>query len=244
MVAMAIIATAIVAQAKVIHLNNGNTVNAEVVSETSTTLTVKLANGDTRTYNKVEILKIEDENSIQAPDYKKQKYVEYADLQKGFWGAIDLGAGVNPHLNSETQESFPIELLLTAGYRFNKYIQLGVGGGFRYYIGCNSDRVEVKDGQINENGHWSYPVYVNARGIFINDHARYAVPFWSANVGYTVLDGFYCSPTLGYRFGSTERNHFLLGLSYTAQQCYLRAGDNGYTQGFVHGVSLKFGYQF
>jgi len=243
---LALVAAAVFAQAKVVHLNNGNTVNGELVGETSTTVTLKLANGSERTFNKVEILKMEDSDTMVAPPVKKEKYADYSKNQHGFWGAADLGLGWNPNINPDLDSSFPIELLLTIGYRFNKYIMIGAGGGFRYYIGCNSDRVEVKDGEIYEQGHWAFPVYFNARGIFFNDESRSAVPFWSANVGYTFFDGFYCSPTIGCRFGSTVRHHFLLGLSYTAQQTKLRGGGGptDFSDGYVHTVSLKFGYEF
>lgn len=227
-----------------IYLNNGRIVSGELQEETSTTVTIVKSDGVPQTINKVEIRKIADAGEPDIVSMNK-RYVDYTAKESGFWGAVELGGGLNLHIDGKYDSSVMTDLCLTGGYRFNKFIQAGVGAGVRYYISGN-DRVYVRDRKPDPDVKVSFPVYANFRGIFVDDHARSTVPYWSANVGYTINDGFSFAPTVGFRFGSLERNHFLLGVGYSLQCVSVldEEAGSGYKNLVLNAVTLKLGYQF
>ena len=218
--------------------------SGELQEETSTTVTIVKSDGVPQTINKVEIRKIADAGEPDIVSMNK-RYVDYTAKESGFWGAVELGGGLNLHIDGRYDSSVMTDLCLTGGYRFNKFIQAGVGAGVRYYISGN-DRVYVRDRKPDPDVKVSFPVYANFRGIFVDDHARSTVPYWSANVGYTINDGFSFAPTVGFRFGSLERNHFLLGLGYSLQCVSVldKEAGSGYKNLVLNAVTLKLGYQF
>lgn len=230
-----------------IYLNNGRTVSGGLLEETSTTVTVVKPDGESQTINKVEIRKIIEagESDIVSLNNQNKRYVDYTAKESGFWGAVELGEGVNLHIDGRYDSSFMTDLCFTGGYRFNKFIQAGAGAGVRYYVSGN-DRVYVRDGKPDSDVRISFPVYANFRGIFIDDHARTTVPYWSANVGYTINDGFSFAPTVGFRFGSLERNHFLAGVGYSLQCVNVLDGESGtdYKNIILNALTIKLGYQF
>lgn len=178
-------------------------------------------------------------------EISRSNYIDYATRTSGFWGSIELGAGANIHATHKYKSSFPTEILLTGGYRLNKFFQSGLGFGARYYFGGN-DRVYVKDGKAIQNVRLSFPLFANFRGILIDDLSRTTVPYWSANIGYTFNDGFYFAPSLGLRIGSLERHHFIISLGYSLQRTYAieEGRDTSYKAIVLNAATLKFGYQF
>ena len=196
---------------KVLYLNNGNVVKGELVEETSTTVVIKMADGDTRSFRKVEIRKMSDIDNEAIPYVDNGKpYVDYIALDKGFWAAVEVGSGVNIHITNDYKSSIPTELTFTGGYRYSKFFQIGAGIGVRYYF-SGDDRVCVRNRKPKTDIKVAFPLFVNARGLIIDDRSRSTVPYWSANLGYTINDGFYFSPSIGLRMGSLNRNHFLIG---------------------------------
>lgn len=172
-------------------------------------------------------------------------YIDYTTKIGGFWGAVEFGTGVNIHVTHKYKSSFPTEILLTGGYRYNKFFHAGLGFGARYYLGGN-DRVYYKEGQSIQNIRWAFPLFANFRGLLIDNLSRTTVPYWSANIGYTINDGFYFAPSLGLRIGSMERNHLIVSLGYSLQRTYAPAegGDASNKSVVLNAATLKIGYQF
>ena len=232
----------------VIYLNNGNIVKGEIVASGDSTVQIRTANGDLHTFDRVTIRKIDQGQQLEAwPKAPKSRYKDLSDQSKGFWAGVDLMFGANVEHEFGISGSMPLDLQVTFGYRFNEYLQVGAGAGFRYYFNNDQARAYVNSEGKYEDYGWSFPVYGQLRGLFFSGQSRTTVPFWQMSVGHTFNDGFMLSPALGLRFGSTERNHFTLGLHYTAQWTWLRTNlEGGPSREFgpMHLLQLRLGYQF
>lgn len=230
-----------------VYLNNGNTVTGEIVSSDDLSVTIRTASGETLTYRRGEIRKIDGGEELERmPQAPRSRYRDYTVAEKGFWAAVELGGGISLNHDSSVDMTAPIDLTCTFGYRFSEFLQVGVGAGFRCYVRNSHARIEGSGNKYEDYG-WAFPVYGNLRGVFISGQSRRVVPCWSVSVGHTFNDGFMVAPTLGLRFGSLERHHFLLGLGYTAQQTKLNdpvEGGVSHRFGCLHLLQLKLGYQF
>ncbi|MBO4447697.1 MAG: hypothetical protein J5764_06190 [Bacteroidales bacterium] len=235
---------------KTLFLNNGNKVSGEIVSESPTAVVIKTDSGDVRSYSRIEIRKIANSPDEVIPAVKDQSaYVDYSDKETGFWAAAEVGAGVAfdvvPGYGAPAR--FPIEIDLSAGYRFNPYIQVGggvgvvpmIGGARHYYPFPNLDGEYVQKSPVY------VPIFLCARGVMINPRSRSLVPYWSFNGGYAINGGAYLSPTVGLRIGSLERHHFLVGLSYVGLvgTDLISPIDEIFSTS-THAFMLKVGYQF
>ena len=227
-----------------IYLNNGNVVVGQIVGDGQTSLTVRKNNGDIQTFRKIEINEVVS-GVHNSSEKQSTKYVDYVSAGKRFWGALEVDAGVNIHITSDYQSSITTDITLTGGYRITKFIQLGMGAGVKRYISGN-DRVYVNDGRMDPDIKLAFPIFFNARGLIMDNLSRTVVPYWSANVGYTIFDGFYFAPGLGLRIGSTERNHILVGIGYALQQVQAinLESENAYRGMTLKAATLKIGYQF
>lgn len=237
---------------KVLHLNNGNVVYGEIVSESATSVTFKKISGEIQIFQKVEILRITDANGMmRTPSVRGKAYVDHSIRESGFWGAVELGTGVNVHIVHKYKPSLPLEATLIGGYRVNEYFHIGLGAGLRYYAG-GDDRIFVgKNNETDPKIKVAFPLFANVRGLFIDNRSRTVLPYWSANIGYTIYDGFYFSPSVGLRIGSMERNHITIGIGYSLQSVQafakLKEGEQGppaVQDKMLHAVMLKCGYQF
>lgn len=172
-----------------------------------------------------------------APNVNKGKYTDYTIQEKGFWWGGELLTGV---LASPRSVYGPLQAQVVAGYRFNEFFQLGGGVGIRYYLNNNPYRA-------NKSG-VAIPLFVDLRGLIISGQSRTVVPCWSADLGFTVFDGFMFSPMIGLRIGSGERHHFIAGIAYLGQQTILDVEGFGdpldFRYGFMNGVMLKLAYEF
>ncbi len=229
-----------------IYLNNGHAVSGCLQNESPTTVTIQKSDGEIQTINKIEIRKIGDnaEEPLMSRNYNK-KYIDYSAQETGFWCAVELGSGVNIHVDNKYDSSIMTDLCFTGGYQFNKFLQIGAGAGVRYYFSGN-DRVYVRGGKPNTDVRLSFPVYANVRGLIVDNKSRVTVPYWSANIGYTIKDGFSFAPSIGLRIGSMERYHFLVSVGY-ALQCAsaLNMGsDVDYHDIVLNALTLKVGFQF
>ncbi|MBQ6208265.1 MAG: hypothetical protein IJK42_00630 [Prevotella sp.] len=152
-----------------------------------------------------------------------------AEKDNGYWCAVEFGGGSTVMDNMKNIAvaggSF------TNGYRFNQYLKVGLGVGVLYYP--NNKNVRASD------NHFSVPVYFNARGNILSDDIRRTVPFWSANIGTSVSDGFFFTPAFGLRIGEM-RSAFLISIAYT----YRRLDAQPDKVKDYHGALLKLGYEF
>lgn len=161
----------------------------------------------------------------------------YSADNTGFWIAAEAVGGYSCRLYNS---NFALaEIDVTAGYRLNEYLRVGLGFGGRYYFDNSAVRYNGSE--------WAFPLYANARGNFIPTDYRTTVPYWSFDLGGTILDGFMMRPTVGLRIGQ-KRSAFLLGLTYTGQSLkgytINERGTRDPKTKFVSFISLKLGYEF
>jgi hypothetical protein len=176
------------------------------------------------------LLPVVAQNDIRLPERpNRPTYKSYSTVDTGFWNAIEMNGGTSVRFNHRNIQD--VEVMYTAGYRISEFIRVGAGIAVRNYV----NNQEVRGTDID----WSCPIFLNARGNIISQESRTAVPYWSVNLGGVVRDGFYFSPTIGYRFGQ-ERNSFLVGLSYDLENLYVTSGERS-TENFV---MFKLGYEF
>lgn len=161
----------------------------------------------------------------------------YSSFDTGFWIAAEAVGAYSCRLYNS---NFGLtEIDVTAGYRFNEYLRVGLGLGARYYFDNNKVRYYSSE--------WAMPIFANIRGNIIPTNYRTTVPYYSFDIGGTVRDGFMIRPTIGLRIGQ-PRNAFLLGLAYTGQSLkgfeFSPENKRLSKQRFVSFITLKLGYEF
>lgn len=169
------------------------------------------------------------ERTIKMPDSPSKLYNIAEEDYGTFWCAIELGGGSTAMENK--QNVAMIGASYTGGYRFCQYLKIGAGLGVLYYP--NSSNVR------DTKNHLSMPIFINARGNMLSDEIRRTVPFWSINLGTSIPDGLFMTPSVGLRVGE-KRNAFLVSIGYTLRhmKSYPESISN------YSGVLLKLGYEF
>ena len=163
---------------------------------------------------------------------KTQKFRDYSLEESGFWFAIEGTAASSIILNHRNVQR--AILSFTGGYRINEFFRIGAGlGGNCYFLGN-------KDVRGDENM-FTMPVYLDLRGSITSQEVRTIAPYWSFDIGANLGDGFFVSPTIGFRFGE-KRNSFLLGFSYTIGKMNTTFDD--IYPSTTHSLGLKLGYEF
>lgn len=152
-----------------------------------------------------------------------------AEMDQGFWCAIEAGGGST--LMEGRKNLAMTGASFVGGFRFSQYLKVGVGLGILYYP--NNSNVRSRD------SHLAMPVMANVRGNILSDDMRRTVPYWSVNVGSTLPDGLFFSPSVGLRIGE-KRNAFLVSMGYTLRRFKVCEGKNG----TYSGALLKLGYEF
>lgn len=152
-----------------------------------------------------------------------------AEQDNGYWCSIEVNGGSTLMENHRNVALVNAEF--TNGYRFNQWIKVGVGIGVMYYPNNNSVR--------DTKNHLSMPLYINFRGNMLSGEIRRTVPYWSINIGTSIPDGFFFTPTVGLRVGE-KRSAFLVGVSYTLR--HLKTCPGGMTN--YSGAMVKLGYEF
>jgi len=163
------------------------------------------------------------------PVGKDPSLTDYSVAESGFWCAGQIYGAYSTIISSPNSPYGEIDFI--GGYRFNKYLRVGIGLAGRYYF--NNDEVRKSDMK------WAMPLYLNIRGNIIDDTYRTVTPYYSMDLGATIRDGFMMRPTIGIRVGQ-ERSAFLLGLTYTGQSLKYRKGN----QKFVSFVGLTLGFEY
>lgn len=145
------------------------------------------------------------------------------------WCAIDVGGGSTAMENKKNVAM--VGASYTIGYRISQYLKVGVGLGVLYYPNSKNVRDTEK--------HLAMPLFVNVRGNILSDDIRRTVPFWSVNVGTSIPDGGFLSPSVGLRIGE-KRNAFLISVGYTLRHLKSYQENNSNYSGAL----LKLGYEF
>lgn len=174
-------------------------------------------------------LTAQNHNPKLPPVGKDPSLTNYSTNQTGFWAAAQLSGAYSAFLGKHNTPA--VELDAVGGYRFSQWLRVGVGIGARYYI----ENSKLRSNKVK----WAMPLYVNARGNFMDDTYRTVVPYWSFDLGGTVRDSYMIRPTLGLRIGQA-RSAFLVGVTYTAQRMKYVVGDNR----TVSMVGLTLGYEY
>lgn len=157
------------------------------------------------------------------------KSMNIAENNTGYWCSIEINGGSTSMENHKNVALVGAEF--TNGYRFDQWLKVGAGIGVMYYPNNNNVR--------DTRNHLSMPLFINARGNMLSEEIRRTVPYWSVNVGTSIPDGFFLTPTVGLRVGE-KRSAFLLGVSYTLR--HLKTCSGSMTN--YSGTMLKLGYEF
>lgn len=171
---------------------------------------------------------IAQERIIKMPDYPK-KDMNIAELNKGYWCSIEINSGAT--LMEGHKNLALVNAEFTNGYRFSEWLKLGAGIGVTYYVNNNNVRTT--------SNHLSMPLFINARGNILTESIRSILPYWSVNIGTSLPDGFFFTPTVGIRVGE-PRSAFLIGLSYSLR--HLKTCPNCIDN--YSGAMIKVGYEF
>lgn len=161
------------------------------------------------------------------PPSKNQNIAD-EDVVK-YWCAFEAGGGSTAMENMKNVAM--VGASFVEGYRFNQYLKVGAGLGVLYYPNSSNVRDTKK--------HLATSLFVNARGNILTDDIRYIVPYWSINIGTTIPDGFFLTPSVGVRIGE-KRNAFLVSVGYTLRHMKSYPEHTKYYSGAL----LKLGYEF
>lgn len=157
------------------------------------------------------------------------KSMNIAENNKGYWCSIEVNGGSTLMENHRNVTLVNAEF--TNGYRFSQWLKVGAGIGVMYYPNNN----DVRD----TKNHLSMPLFINVRGNMLSEEICRTVPYWSVNVGTSIPDGFFLTPTVGLRIGE-KRSAFLVGVSYTLRHLKTCLGSmTNYS-----GAMVKLGYEF
>lgn len=168
---------------------------------------------------------------IRLPDEPtRPKYVNYSERESGLWLAVE------PSITTGAIDSsfmLTSRLGITAGYRFSQFLRVGFGVAPAFCFGANE---KVPDATV------LVPVFFHARGNFMEDESRMIAPFWGMELGYSMGDGAYFSPSIGFRTG-LHRHAFVLSLGYVLQR-FSASLREGMKSDNYHAFLLKMGYEF
>lgn len=233
------------AQLKTVYLNNGHVITGIVEqAPQSPFITVQTADGRTYSYMLSEVREIADANTAKIPAKGGNSpvegyYSDHAYADRGFWIAAESVTGITCRMGKKNADMAFEEIDVTAGYRFNQYIRVGVGAGVRYYLYHNN---LVRNNSVK----FSAPLFFNIRGSLMARAERKVVPYYSLDIGGCFRDGFMIRPAVGIRVGGL-RNAFTAAIAYTGQSTDLITRDNGvvgHKRGFLSMPTIKLGYEF
>lgn len=211
-----------------VYLNNGNIVKG-VINKTDTKVLISTDDGSELSYPLLEVNKI----SYRAPKLPKTgadpDLKDMADNETGFWCSAQLGASYTVMLGHHNSPWTEVDF--SGGYRFNQFLKVGVGLGFRYYC----DNSGLRDNKFSV----SFPLYLTVRGNILRETYRTVTPYYSFDLGGAIRDGFMWRPSFGIRVGQS-RSAFLVGVAYTGQSLRYYTGKNKY----VSSLGLSVGYEF
>lgn len=139
---------------------------------------------------------------------------------------IELGYALGESMYSEV----PISFLAVLGYQINTQWLVGIGSGYNFFT---------------SSGTYGIPFFGDVRFNLLNKSTS---PFIETKAGYSTADlkGFYCSPSIGCRFGSCDNTAFTISVGYELQTLKSSTAINyGYKNTTaMGGLNVKFGFDF
>ncbi len=191
----------------VVFLKNGSVIKGEVTKNDATTVEIT-ANGRLLTYKAIDVQRVQIGSSdVTMPkNPKRPKYQDYEDTERGYWCAVEIWGGGAVDFGGKPNMC-NIDLHFINGFRINEWIRLGVGLGFRYYLGdltyktngnTYDEPISSKYRWTDPNNpkesvggnQWAIPLYLDLRGNIMSMATRRCVPYWSFDVGYTFTGKF------------------------------------------------------
>jgi sRNA-binding regulator protein Hfq len=193
---------------EVVYLTNGSIIRGEVIEQTKETIKIQIEGGSILVYKMDEVERIvKEEKKIKS----KKTERDYQVQDTGYFHSINFG--FLPGRNAEWGDfAFGGSLHYTFGYQYKRMLGAGIGVGGDAYIYNNIQNV--------------FPVYLQARGYFLNQPFS---PYYSVNVGYgfatsnnawNIVDasgGLYVHPKIGFRLASRSNAAFTVELGYSHQ---------------------------
>ena len=221
----------------VVYLNNGNVIKGAIIEfKPNVSLRIRTADGTEYSYPMVEVRTLSRGNVIVPNDPGNSKYVHYSEAERGYWIAAEVSGGMS--LDSGPHVGYT-QLSMVNGYRLSDYFKFGLGLGVRYYLENENQRIK--------RSAWAYPIYLDLRGNFTSQKIHRIAPFWSMDIGTTICDGFFVSPTLGVKFGG-QRSNLTLGVGYLGQNVRTLKLTKDYdivkSTKMLNILSVKVGYEF
>lgn len=158
---------------------------------------------------------------------KKKPYKDLSMQEKGFWFAVEAGAGSTAESGMKNAQI--ATATVTGGYRFSEFLKIGAGVGGGYYF--NNSDIRSSSERVN------IPVFLNVRGNIMTQEYQTAVPYWAFSAGSRINDGTFFSPAIGFRFGE-HRSSFIMAVRYEYGQIKLVDGKK-----WCSSFHLSFGYE-
>lgn len=214
---------------EVVYLKNGSIIRGTIIEQVpDKSLKIQTNDGSIFAYEMAEVEKITKEQAT-AYENNKRPTPNGNGVKRGYRGFVDLGYAIGRLYNGQKNR---MEVTTSHGYQFNPYIYAGLGTGIHYYFSGDT----YEDYFI-----WAVPIFANFRADFMN---KKIAPFLDLKIGYIIYndaEGFYLSPTVGYRFGFNGNLALNVGVGYNLQQ---EAKIKFYGGQFSHHASFKLGLEF
>lgn len=193
----------------VVYLNNGRVVKGTVTKDDYNIVEIE-SNGNILQYKKLEVRKIDKgTTTVVVPETpKRAAYIDYETQKKGWWCSVEVMGGGTVDVNYNPS-LYNIGISFINGYRFNQFIQIGIGLGFRYYLPSTNIQNQTYYGinglyepkhqqytQTDINGNkyvgapWSIPLFIDLRGNLISNDTRTVVPYWAFDFGYSFSNNY------------------------------------------------------
>lgn len=209
----------------VIYLKNGSVIHGLIIEQIpNKSIKIQTVDRSVFVYQIEEVKKMTKEiNQTQsiAPKVKKES-------RHGYLLLIENSFGIGIDSYKTTLEQFSV----INGYRFNSYISLGIGTGFRY---CFNPDLYIRKAFL--------PLFADFRVNFNNEKVT---PYMSLDLGsvYNLKDDtedpcFIINPSFGVKFRFTQRMGLNVGIGY---ELYNLESHDQYE--VFNSISLKLGFSF
>lgn len=231
---LVLLAPALLVAQDVIYLKNGSVIKGEVIEKKANGgITVRLDNGRTVEYSQFDVREIS-QDATRSERMAAKKYTAFEEQVSGYFFAAELGFGSS--VGEDGGQIAPIGFSVVNGFRFSEFLSAGVGIGVRSYVGGANKNIRT----VNSD-RTVFPIYFDLRGNFVSHKSRNLVPYWSMDVGYTLVDkDIFFSPTVGLSIGG-NRNNFIVGITYMGQ---FIERPNKDSKDVLDMLGLKVGFQF
>ena len=221
---------------EVVYLKNGSIIRGTIIEQVpDKSLKIQTNDGSIFAYEMAEVEKIT-KTQATAHEHNKRLTPNGNGVKRGYRGFVDLGYAIGKLYGAKNR----MEVTTSHGYQFNPYIYAGLGAGVHYYY---DDGYFVYNGNgYFDDSKWAVPIFANFRADFMN---KKIAPFLDLKIGYIIYNdanGFYLSPTFGYRFGLKSNLALNVGVGYNLQQAKIKSYGGGMT--FSHHASFKLGLEF